>query len=216
LLERILPEDQQMENFEVTQEFGGLGPRTMLLNACRVDEVQFVLVAIEDVTERRRTQEDQQVLLRELTHRVKNALATAQAIALHSARSGGSSEEFVEGFEGRLRSMAKAYDLLSQRRWEGIDLRTLIEVELAPYRHGDNTQAHGPPVHLPAEPALALQLVLHELATNAAKYGALSTTEGRLRVRWDVEPGADGQPMRWLRWVERGGPPATAPGEAGL
>lgn len=97
-----------------------------------------------------------------------------------------------------------------------IELRELLEVELAPYSSEGNCHMRGPAAPLPAEPALAMQLVLHELATNAAKYGALSTAEGRLRVRWDIEPGADGKNMLWVRWAERGGPKATTPEKPGF
>jgi two-component sensor histidine kinase len=161
------------------------------------------------------------LLLAELNHRVRNALAAVQSVAASTARNAADPRSFWEAFAGRLRAMARAHDVVAGRGWtEGADLRALLEAELAPYLHaagpdGPRAELDGPPVRLGPATALALALALHELATNAARHGALSVASGRVRVRWVAAVQATSTPQVGPRlrldWVEEGGPPPNPP-----
>ena len=159
-----------------------------------------------DITERKRAEEHQRVLMAELDHRVKNVLATVSAII--SRTQGGSllAADFATALDGRIRSMSSTHELLSQGRWRGIQLLELVQRELAPFLTSDNADIEGPDAVLSAEAAQIMAMVLHELVTNAAKYGALSTQSGRVRVGWRWR--ANGAPLARLviEWQEVGGP----------
>ena len=159
----------------------------------------------------------QRVLLAELNHRVKNVLATVQSIAAQTARGSASLEEFERAFEGRLGALSRTSTLLAVNSWRTTELRTLVEAALEPYRAPDgNVRVHGPATTLPPKAALTLSLALHELATNAAKYGALSVPEGRVDVTWRVdEDGAAGRRLA-LEWAEHGGAAVRAPDRRGF
>ena len=118
-------------------------------------------------------------------------------------------------FEGRVRSMANAHALLSRGRWKGVHLAELVRGELAPCMEGGNTVIEGEDIVLGSEAAQAVVMVLHELATNASKYGALSSSQGRVRVRWDRTRNGGTRPGLVLDWQEEGGPVVTAPGKTG-
>ncbi|WP_431271765.1 sensor histidine kinase [Dankookia sp. P2] len=160
------------------------------------------------------------LLLAELNHRVRNALAAVQSVAAQTARVASDPRTFWEAFAGRLRAMARAHDMLAGRGWpEGVELRSLIEAELAPYLHaagpvGPSAEIDGPSVQLRPATAVALALALHELATNAARHGALSVPTGLVRVHWScIETSrssesthkASTRSLR-LEWRESGGP----------
>jgi PAS domain S-box-containing protein len=163
-----------------------------------------------DVTDRKRAEERQRVLIAELDHRVKNALATVSSVVSQTGVGSRSVANFVAALDGRLRSMATTHELLSSNRWQGISLTELIRHELAPYATRHNTKISGPEVVLRPEAGQAMAMVLHELATNAAKYGALSTKEGRVSIQWDRR--LNGHPLRLvLEWQEIGGPPVVTP-----
>jgi PAS domain S-box-containing protein len=165
-----------------------------------------------DVTERKRAEEVRTRLNGELDHRVKNALATVSAIVSHTREGSRSVGDFIAALEGRLRSMASAHELLSAHRWQGVSLAELIWRELAPYSTRSNTEIDGPGILLKPEASQALAMVLHELTTNAAKHGALSTKKGHVSIRWDRH--VNGQPRSGLvlEWQEIGGPPIVAAG----
>jgi two-component sensor histidine kinase len=151
----------------------------------------------------------------ELNHRVKNCFAVIRALATQGdgARS---SEEYRQVFLGRMDALARTHDLLFESQWRGAELRVLAET-LRPFA-GERSEAievDGAPVELNDRQALSLSLVLHELATNAAKYGALSVPEGRVRLSWQIEHADEGKRLR-LRWEEHGGPPVTSPQRAGF
>jgi two-component sensor histidine kinase len=167
-----------------------------------------------DVTERKRVEEQQRVLVAELDHRVKNSLATIGAVVSHTLNASSSMADFASALDGRIQSMARTHELLSARRWQGISVAELVRSELAPYATTGNTEMRGPQVILRAEAGQAIAMVLHELATNAAKYGALSTKEGRVAIRWErLLNGPTRSPLA-LEWRESGGPAITAPGKA--
>ena len=178
-----------------------------------VDGRRLVLETTRDVTQRKALQERQQLLLGELTHRVKNTLAVVQSIAHQTEITSRSPADFVESFTGRLAALANAHGLLVQSEWQGADLRALTRVQLRPYASGNakRLQIEGPPISLPSELATPFALVLHELATNAAKYGALAQQSGTVSVRWDVSQNNGQRDLR-LVWHERGGAsPSKAP-----
>ena len=157
-----------------------------------------------DVTDRKEAEERQVLLAREVDHRARNALAVIQSIIrLTHAKT---VDDYVQAIEGRIKALARAHTLLSDSRWNGADLATLVADELAPYRAGDKVQCKGPDISLQPATAQGLALALHELATNAAKHGALSSPAGKIRLDWDLQPDA-----LTLHWVENGGPVIGAP-----
>lgn len=170
-----------------------------------------------DITERRRAAEHQRLLINELNHRVKNTLATIQSIAGQTARHATSFEAFRQAFDTRLIALSNTHDLLTQTNWTGTNLRDLIETELAPYLQpdSDRLEVDGPLIHLPPKATISLGLILHELTTNAVKYGALSNSEGRINIFWQAAIGNEGRELE-LRWVERGGPKVEAPKRRGF
>ena len=163
--------------------------------------------------ERQRVAERDQLLMAELDHRVKNTLANIQALVVHTSRSAESLTGFVEGLGGRIQSMAKAHNLLSQSRWEGVSIDSLLRDELSPYSSGTTRVAlSGTDVLLTPTSALSLSLAIHELATNAAKFGALSRPGGSVAVTWRSAKDGDFQ----LSWTEAGGPRVAMPTRRGF
>jgi PAS domain S-box-containing protein len=169
--------------------------------------VSGVFVEGTDMTDRVLANQRQRLLLDELNHRVKNTLATVQAIAQQTLRGAKTAESFAEAFQSRLLALSHTHNALTDSQWAGAGLRQILQQELAPYGP-ERIRLDGPDVHLPARLALSLGLVFHELATNAAKYGALSTGGGRLLLSWSLL--GDGDALEF-GWRETGGPAATAP-----
>ena len=167
-----------------------------------------------DITERKRVEEQQRTLLAELDHRVKNALATVSAVVSHTQQQSRSVADFVDVLDGRIRSMATTHELLSSHRWQGVSLAELVRRELAPYASCANTEIDGPGILLKPEAGQAMATVLHELVTNAAKYGALSTKNGRVSIRWDRHQNGHPRSHLVLEWREIGGPPIVALGRS--
>jgi PAS domain S-box-containing protein len=173
-----------------------------------------VVVLVQDISEQREAEHRRDLLMREVDHRAKNALATARA-ALRLTRA-PTLEGFVREVDGRIGALAHAIALLSTTQWQGADLATLARGELAPFlgdgRHGEpRVELHGPELRIAAAAVQPLAMALHELATNATKYGALSVPTGLVTLSWEV---AAGPPERLrLTWRERGGPPVAAPPE---
>jgi PAS domain S-box-containing protein len=164
-----------------------------------------------DITDRKRIEERQLLLAREVDHRAKNMLAVVLSI-LRLTRA-KTTPEFISTVEGRIQALAATHTLLSATRWEGASLRQIVDEELAPYRggQGDRAAADGPPAMLLPATAQAMALALHELATNAAKYGALSSEAGRLRLHWWI-----GKDSLELEWTETGGPTTAPPTSQGF
>jgi PAS domain S-box-containing protein len=166
-----------------------------------------------DVTERKHAEERQRSLVAELDHRVKNTLATVSAVVSHTRQGSRSLANFAAALDGRIRSMATTHELLSSSRWQGVSLTELVRRELAPYAARDNAKINGPEVVLRPEAGQAMAMVLHELTTNAAKYGALSTNNGRVSIRWDQRPNGQSSSHLVIEWKETGGPPVLAAGK---
>lgn len=176
-------------------------------------------VYFRDITEEKEAETRQHLMVRELHHRVKNTLATVQAIFNSTARSATDLEAFRDSFSRRIQSLARTHTLLTERSWERISLRDVVQGELDPYGGAEGRiVVDGPEIELPAQSGFALGMGLHELATNAGKYGALSVPGGQVKVRWTVQDGQYGQDMPVLRltWQERGGPPARPPERTGF
>ena len=164
-----------------------------------------------DITDRKEAEERQTLLAREVDHRAKNALALVQSI-IRLTRA-GSVAGYIEAVEGRIKALSRAHTVLALSRWQGADLGGLVEEELAPFRTSDSDKivVQGPKVLLQPTPAQTLALALHELATNAAKYGALSSEAGKMKLVWELKEG-----NLLLQWNETAGPPIRQPSTLGL
>ncbi len=178
-----------------------------------------------NITDRKKAEERQLLLLEELNHRVKNTLAMVQSIAKQTLRAAPSVEAFPDAFQSRLRALAQAHDLLTRRQWQGASLSEIAALTLEPHVHAGRVRVGGPPVNLTTGVAVSLHLAFHELATNAAKYGALSAENGRVELDWEIAKPAQ-PPVRAgkdshtgalvLRWRESGGPPVVTPTRRGF
>ncbi len=181
-------------------------------------EFQGFVGSCLDITERKRDEQRQKLLVNELNHRVKNTLTTVQSLAAQTLRSSPSLESFGEAFEARLLALSKTHDILTSQSWEGASLRRLMEHEIAPYLTlGDESRLilDGEDLQLPPKHALAIGLSVHELATNAVKYGALSVETGRVEVSWCVSERGEGRVLSMI-WSEHGGPPVREPARKGF
>ncbi|HZB61928.1 MAG TPA: PAS domain-containing protein [Microvirga sp.] len=172
---------------------------------------------VQDITDRKHAEQRQHLLIRELHHRVKNTLATVQAIVGSTARTASSIDEFYQGFVGRIVSLARTHNLLTEDLWQKAALEELIQTELGPYEDEARNRivVDGPHVELPSEAAVPIGMAIHELTTNAAKHGALSTFGGQVDVKWHIEPGAE-RPLLHFTWTEHGGPRVTQPSRQGF
>ncbi|WP_135468067.1 PAS domain-containing sensor histidine kinase [Crenalkalicoccus roseus] len=165
-----------------------------------------------DVTARREAEERQALLTRELDHRARNALAVVQAALRLTPRE--DPEAFARTVEGRVAALARAHTLLARGNWRGVELRALVEGALTPFlspQGGPRAVLEGPALLLSPGAAQALSMAFHELATNAAKHGALSSHSGQVAICWEVLPGQEGEEVLSLAWAETGGPPVAAP-----
>jgi PAS domain S-box-containing protein len=173
--------------------------------------------ATENIHERKLAGEHQQLLINELNHRVKNTLATVQSITTQTLRNASTIEQARDAIEQRLIALSRAHNVLTRENWEGASLREIVLQALEPYKSYGRTRFHlaGPDVRLLPRTALALSMALHELATNAVKYGALSNEAGQVRIEWSINHlrMPDGL---LLRWEEQGGPPVQSPSRRGF
>jgi two-component system CheB/CheR fusion protein len=181
--------------------------------------IRGAVAAIVDISQHKHAEAQQQFLLGELQHRVKNILATIASLATRMARGQSSVEEFRGAFLGRLFAMGRTHDLLTDGAWSGTSVRSLAEAALAPHvtTGKDDIVLDGPEIRLAAGPATTLGMVFHELATNASKYGALSKVGGHIEISWrllDTEQ-AGGQRLG-LSWTESGGPPVDPSSRPGF
>jgi PAS domain S-box-containing protein len=167
--------------------------------------------AVHDITERKQGQEREQLLMREINHRAKNMLSVVDAIAHQTATR--TPEGFIERFSERIQALASNQDLLIRNAWHGVEADDLVRAQLAPFADqvGSRIVVRGPKLRLNAASAQAIGLALHELSTNAGKYGALSKNTGRLDVGW----GTEGETFT-MSWTERDGPPVSQPQRRGF
>jgi len=163
-----------------------------------------------------------EMMLAELNHRVKNTLATVQAIAQQTFANAPNLPAFAESFLSRLLALSQTHNLLAQDAWTGAPLAGIVNNELAPYRHGGDAHTddarlriQGDEITLPSKQALALSMALHELATNAGKYGSLSVPQGQVAVTWTTRMKGQ-RPWLLLQWTETGGPLVTPPTRRGF
>ena len=171
-----------------------------------------------NITQRKRAEEQQQLLLDELNHRVKNTLATVISVAMQTRRFTQEEGGFEAAFFARVEALAQAHELLTEASWAGASLEEVIERTLAPYfgaGEAGRVSIHGPRVRLGPNAAVTLGMTFHELATNAAKYGALSTPDGRIDVQWRTA-GEDGPKAIEIDWRESEGPPVAMPSRRGF
>jgi two-component sensor histidine kinase len=179
-------------------------------------DIVGVINCFQEITDRKLADERQNLLINELNHRVKNTLATIQSIAAYTFRD-GTGAEAPKWFEGRLLALSRAHDVLTQENWEGANLKDLIPKVAAPLNdeQANRFVINGPDVLLPPKLALSLSIALHELCTNAAKYGALSSTNGYIEVNWSVQDMGENRVFE-IVWVERNGPEVTPPKHRGF
>lgn len=178
-----------------------------------VDQAAIMTGVAMDITARKEAEEHRKLLARELSHRVKNTLATAQAVFVQSLKSAESMDDATQRAVGRIQALSAAQDLLTQEGWSSATLREVVDKSLSAFAN-DNVRIAGPRLMLGAKAVSTLTLALHELATNSTKYGAMSSETGSVTINWSIEPGDE--PMLRFHWSEMGGPPVTIPKSRGF
>lgn len=182
------------------------------LKPIRAMDGDYVLVVLIDITERKRIEERQRLLIGELNHRIQNLFAVVQAVALHSLGGNRPLVEAREVFIDRLQSLGRAYTLMTEQEWRGAPLRQILAAEISAF--ADRVSFDGVDLMVRQNAAQSFALLLHELTTNAVKYGALSAPGGRVDVRWTLNH--DSQPVKFiLSWEESGGPLVAPPTRSG-
>ena len=197
---------------------GRNGSRTYLLSGALVElrGDQCLMVSALDITERKKAEEEIRLLMHEVNHRANNLLAVIQAIARQTVDS-GDPRTYAERLSQRIAGIAASNNLLVSGNWHGVALTRLIESQLAPFAEsGPRLSVGGPSVKLAPAAAQAVGMALHELATNAAKYGALSSDGGRIRIAWSITGDSDADRVFSLGWSEQGGPPVEQPERRGF
>ena len=192
-------------------------PVDIMLSPIEIEQRQVVLAVVRDITERKRAEAHVQGLMREVNHRAKNILSVVQAMAQRTAAS--SSQEFISRLSERIRGLSASNDLLVRNQWQNVPLAELVRSQLAHY--GDLLESRiavrGPDLRIKAAAAQVLGMALHELATNAGKYGALSTDAGLVEIVWRLDRVAGGGESRFtMEWSEKRGPTVVAPTRHGF
>jgi two-component sensor histidine kinase/PAS domain-containing protein len=195
------------------------GAEVVLLSSARpiYDSDGRLIGAVQislDITERKRAENQRRLLAKELDHRVKNNLAIVQALVQQSLRNSQNLEDAQTVVGARLSALASAHDMLTRNAWLEGDLRTTVETIVLGQVDAARVEIVGPNMALPPGQVMALSLAMHELTTNAIKYGALSNEEGRVSITWEIK--RDPAPQLFLTWKETGGPPVKAPGKRGF
>ena len=222
LLEDMLPEHQQIDDFELDIPLQQDGTKSLLINARRIEgeddykgRSDAILLTLDDVTERKASERHQELLIGELSHRVKNTLTVVQSIASQTRRNSPSLAQFTEAFTGRLQALAGANEALIEGKWMSVALRDVLSSSLRPFAESDQFLiVDGPIIDLRPQASLAVALIVHEWATNAAKYGALSVPTGQVSVAWRIDTN-DGAELLCLDWQESGGPKISPPERIG-
>lgn len=219
LLEEAIPNKKQIVDFEIELMVPHRGPRCFLLNARRIDSgigrPELILLAMQDITERRDAARHQDMLMGELSHRVKNMLTVVQSIATQTRRYSTSLDVFHEAFQGRLQALATANDAVVEGSWKGVSIGGIVERALGPFgSSGQVVFGGGPSIDLIPQASLSLAMILHELATNAVKYGGLSVPTGQIAVSWRIQTNGNEEQVA-LDWTESGGPVVDVPARRG-
>jgi two-component sensor histidine kinase len=196
--------------------FGFYGLRLTSLAVSKVVLVGLLWEAMRLQVRLQTVNSRQRLLVEELNHRVKNTLATVQSIASQTFREEPDPKAFHEAFQKRLAALSRTHNRLSEVAWAGLPLRDVLAAEMAPYADGaDRVAIDGPDVKLTPSASLAFGMAFHELATNAAKYGAFSVPDGRVRVQWRIDDVSGARHLR-MAWRESNGPPVTPPSRRGV
>ena len=206
----VFERGREITNVDVTVRLEGGRGQDFLIDFYPYDEdgeASAVGVIVKEVTEVKRLEREARRLMDELQHRVKNTLATVLSIVNQTVKTKGDKDALVDTLKKRIGALAATHDLLTQADWRSVPLQTIIEAELRPFDHKDRIVLRGPMVMLPPKHALTITLTLHELATNAAKYGAIAHPNGKLEVDWSVNVDEAGQRLT-LHWTETGVPVA--------
>jgi two-component system CheB/CheR fusion protein len=192
------------------------GDRRWMLFAGQRIQSDLIVEYCLDISDRKHAEQQLQLLTQELSHRVKNTLTVVEALA--SQTNGNTVEAFRVVFTGRLHALAQAHSILLGSQWREADLKLLVEQAMNPYRsaHRERISTQGPSIPLPPKQALGLSLILHELATNALKYGALSAEQGHLNISWQLRQNPAHNRTVRLRWEEHGGPAVQKPRNEGF
>lgn len=203
---------EHIQNEELEIRFGDGSSITLICQASPIADGQGAVCAAIDISDRKRQELHRELLVNELNHRVKNTLTTVQSFAFQTLRNAASLVDGRLAFDARLIALSKAHDVLVRENWEAAGLIEVVTEALCAYSAVAESRLlfRGPDIRIRPKVALALSMALHELATNAVKYGALSTHAGRVELGWDT--GTHFQ----LSWTERGGPPVTAPRQRGF
>jgi PAS domain S-box-containing protein len=191
-------------------------PVDIMLSPIEIEQRRVVLAVVRDITERKRAEAHVQLLMREVNHRAKNILSVVQAIAQRTLAS--SSQEFVSRFNERIRGLSASNDLLVRNEWQNVPLAELVRSQLAHFADllEGRIAVHGPDLRIKAAAAQVIGMALHELATNAGKYGALSTDTGHVDIVWRLERAGAGGRRFLMEWSENGGPNVVAPTRRGF
>jgi len=220
-IDRAFPENNQERGEEVfVHKDGHFYPVGFTASPIRDDEARIIgtIIEVRDITEEKAAAERQRLLTNELNHRVKNTLATVQSIAAQTFR-GNTDTVARQTFDARMVALSNTHNVLTAENWESASLRSVVEGALAPHALAELDTARfdliGPDTRLHPKVAVTLAMALHELMTNAAKYGALSVPEGRVGVFWILEPAEAGERLE-LVWTETGGPPVAEPTRKGF
>lgn len=181
-------------------------------------ETRGLIKVMRDETRNRLAEEQRVLLLNELNHRINNTLATVQSLVEQTLRATDTDRSVRENLTARLLALADAHKLLVEQNWAGADLRTIVEKAVSPYETDDRRRlrADGPGVRLSPQQAVPMTLVLHELTTNAVKYGALSTAEGHIQTAWNLHYDERGARHLTFLWEEHDGPPVSPPERSGF
>ena len=217
MVRELLEKQGHFTDLETTLR-GRRGPRIYLLSGALVElrGEQCLLTSAVDITERKRAEEEVRLLMHEVNHRANNLLAVVQAIARQTVDS-GDPRTYAERLSQRISGIAASNNLLVSGNWSGVALKRLVESQLAPFAEaGARLSIEGPAVKLAPSAAQAVGMALHELATNAAKHGALSTEAGRIRIAWSLSGESDDDRIFSMGWSEHEGPPVEPPTRRGF
>lgn len=217
-IDRAFPENNKEQGEEVfVHKDGSFYPVAFTASPIRDDDAKTIgtIIEVREISAEKAAKERQALLIGELHHRVRNTLTTVQSVMNFTLRTSENMEAFRQGMTGRLSSLASSHTLLTDSEWAGADLEKLIRAELEPYDDGKRFVLNGDTFQVPVNLAVPLAMAVHELTTNAVKYGALSVPEGLLVVSWTTERSENHVVLR-LEWVERNGPPVRQPTRRGF